>query len=81
MLGSTLARAVGPDEEGLILFVKSVPSWESDITEWFESSPMALTGVSDLKYYKTHVFLRQNYFFFGKNLGERDVLVIKIHSQ
>ena len=40
----------GPADEGLILLAKSaIPSWESDITEWFESSPIALIGVSDLK--------------------------------
>ena len=48
-LGSTLEVGVGPAVEGLILFEKSVASWESDITEWLESSPIALTGVSELK--------------------------------
>ena len=40
---------VGPEDEGLILLAKSVASCESDIADWFESSPIALTGVSDLK--------------------------------
>ena len=43
----SLESSFGPEEAGLIL--KFVPSWESDMTEWLESSPIALIGVSDLK--------------------------------
>ena len=44
---STLAVGVEPAVEWLVLFEKYVPSWESDNTEWLESSPMALTEVSE----------------------------------
>ena len=43
----SLESSFGPEEAGLIL--KFVPSCESDMTEWLESSPIALIGVSDLK--------------------------------
>ena len=46
---SFVESLAGPEEAGFILLAKSVASCESDMTEWFESSPMALTGVSDLK--------------------------------
>ena len=44
---SSLAVGLEPAVEWLVLFEKHVSSWESDITEWLESSPMALTEVSE----------------------------------
>ena len=46
---NSLNLAVGVElaVEWSVLFEKYVPSWESDITEWLESSPMALTQVSE----------------------------------
>ena len=42
-----LAVGVEPAVEWSVLFEKYVPSWEFNITEWLESSPMALTEVSE----------------------------------
>ena len=63
-LGISFGPADGPDDEGLtILLVNSEASWESDMTEWFESSPIALIGVSDLK--NNIKWLPNNNIFYG----------------